>query len=67
MKVKFTQSCAGIDFSFAAHSVHDLPAAAAAAFVRAGLATPVEEVRDATLPDEGVERAVAPASKKSRR
>jgi hypothetical protein len=67
MKIKFTASCVGSDFSFAAHSTHELDDEFAGGFIRAGLAVRVEPVIEvATLP--APERvATIPDSKKPQR
>lgn len=68
MKVKFTQSCVGSDFSFPAHKVVDLPDDFALGFVRSGLAVPVEPVVEAAVePEEQVRVATLPSPKRARR
>lgn len=67
MKIQFTRSCVGQDFSFPAHAVRDLPDDFAAGFIKSGLAVPVkDEVIEAAVAPE-VERAVLPTPKKHRR
>lgn len=68
MKIKFRQSCAGSDFTFAANHVHDFPEDFALGFIRSGLAVPVEPVVEAAVePEENVRVATLPSPKKGRR